>query len=197
MFTKGQNPHHPQKGDIIAADPLISFEEIKEVKEYLAKRDPRDYALFSFGINTAYRASDLLALKVKDVRSLKPGDTLVTREKKTKKTRPVTLNNAAFAAIQPLLDAPDDAPLFRSQRGGPLTVGALGNLVKMWAAKCGLKGSYSSHTLRKTFGRMQVVEFGLPVYVLSEILNHSSERITMTYIGLQPDDVAAAYRNEL
>ena len=202
MFAKGQNPNHPKKDSIIAADPLISFDEIREVKEYLATHATspegvRNLSLFSLGINVAFRASDLLKLKVSQVKDLKPGDNLVTREKKTRKVRPVTLNNTAFQAIQPLLDAPDDAPLFRSQRGGPLTVGTLGNKVKEWCAKCGLKGSYSSHTLRKTFGRMQVVHFGVPVYVLTEIFQHSSPAVTMRYLGLQPDDISRAYQNEL
>lgn len=203
MIPKGHNPHHPKKDDIIAADPLVSFEQIKTLKEYLATHATgpegvRNQAVFNFGINTAFRASDLLKLKVRDVKDLQPGDILNTREKKTRKTRPVTLNNTAYSAIQPLLlNRPDDSFLFESQRGGPLSVGTLGNLVKEWCRKCGFKGKYSSHTLRKTFGRMQVCEFGLPVYVLTEILNHSSEKITLRYVGLQAEDVAAAYRNEI
>jgi integrase len=51
--------------------------------------------LFSLGINTAYRASELLAIKVGDVRHLQPGDVLTRKQSKTQKYRGVVLNAAA------------------------------------------------------------------------------------------------------
>ncbi|HEY9906615.1 MAG TPA: hypothetical protein V6D18_03265, partial [Thermosynechococcaceae cyanobacterium] len=61
---------------------------------------PRDLCLFTLGINTAYRANELLSLKVGQVQNLRAGDVLDLKQRKTHKYRPVTLNPAAGTAIQ-------------------------------------------------------------------------------------------------
>ena len=63
-------------------EPIKSIEAIQQIKENLASK-PRDLALFVFGINTAFRASDILALNVGVARKLRPGEPVVIREQKT------------------------------------------------------------------------------------------------------------------
>lgn len=46
--------------------PIKKIEDIQKIKKYLAKK-PRDALLFSFGINTGLRISDILSLDVGDV----------------------------------------------------------------------------------------------------------------------------------
>ena len=46
-----------------AVDPIKSLEDIRKMKEFLAKK-PRNALLFSFGINSGLRISDILALNV-------------------------------------------------------------------------------------------------------------------------------------
>jgi len=43
---------------------------------------PRDLCLFVLGMNTAFRANELLSLKVGQVRSLLPGDVLSVKQSK-------------------------------------------------------------------------------------------------------------------
>ena len=43
--------------------PIKKIEDIQKIKKYLAKK-PRDALLFSFGINTGLRISDILSLDV-------------------------------------------------------------------------------------------------------------------------------------
>ena len=50
-----------------AVAPIKSLEDIRKMKEFLAKK-PRNALLFSFGINSGLRISDILALNVGDVR---------------------------------------------------------------------------------------------------------------------------------
>ena len=50
-----------------AVDPIKSLDDIRKMKEFLAKK-PRNDLLFSFGINSELRISDILALNVGDVR---------------------------------------------------------------------------------------------------------------------------------
>lgn len=78
------NPNHPKKGSQIKVDPIKKLKDIKAIKKILAHK-PRDFALFTIGINTNLRASDLLRLKVGQVSDLKAGDAVEIKEKKTSK----------------------------------------------------------------------------------------------------------------
>ena len=49
--------------------PIREIEKIEEFKSLLKERSQRDYFLFFMGINTGLRISDLLPLKVKDVKN--------------------------------------------------------------------------------------------------------------------------------
>ena len=65
-------------------DPIREKEYINAVKRVLNESGTRNLLLFLLGINTGLRVSDLLRLKVKDV---KDKDSVQIREKKTKKTK--------------------------------------------------------------------------------------------------------------
>lgn len=184
------------KGNETTAQPITSLEKIAEIKELLKDR-PRDYAIFTCGINTAFRASDLVSFTVGQFKKLKVGDRLVVTERKTGKKRPITINRAVHEAVQPLLGAKDKQPLFRNRDGGRLAVESVIRLVKSWCSKVGLEGSYSSHTLRKTWGYHQRVQFGVDIPTLMEAFGHSSQKQTLTYLCITPDEISATYMNEL
>ncbi len=83
-------------------------------------------------------------------------DEIEIHERKTGKTRRITLNKACVEAVRALLasGAYQDL-LFRSQRGAVLTAPSVNRLVKSWCRAINLKGNYGSHTLRKTWGYHQ------------------------------------------
>ena len=113
------NPNHPKKGSTIKVEPIRHLKDIKAIKRLL-QDSPRDFCLFTLGINTNLRASDLLAIRAGMVRNQ---EELVLKEKKTGKERRITLNTISQKAIQRLLDSreyDDDDRLFQGQRG-PLT----------------------------------------------------------------------------
>lgn len=197
-MKKGQNQNRPQKGDQIKVEPIRKKKDIENIKKLLAD-NARDSALFTLGINTNLRASDLLRIKVGQVRDLKPGDSLELKEKKTGKFRMVTLNKACIQAIQRLLASrayADDDLLFLGQRG-PLTVPSVHRLVKGWCRDINLKGNYGSHTLRKTWGYHQRVTFGTDIPRLMVCFNHSTQRQTLDYLCIQPEEIRDVYENEL
>ncbi len=126
-------------------------------------------------------------------------DLITLKEKKTGKHRRSTLNKAAAGAIQGLLrsrDRNNGQPLFVGQRGR-LTVPSVNRLVKQWCRSINLKGNYGSHSLRKTFGYHQRVSFGVSVPELMVVFNHSSQRETLEYLCIQPEEVRSIYMNEL
>lgn len=185
------------KGGTCTVEPIKSLAAVAEIKEMLAG-NPRDFGLFVFGINAAFRASDLIALTVGKLRHIRPGQEVLVKEKKTGKNRAVTVNKSAWEAIQPLLDAPDSAPLFRSlTTGESLRVETVHRLVKEWCRKAGLKGNYGSHTLRKTFGHLQHTINGVSIETLMETYGHTSTSATRRYICIQPEAVRDVYLNEL
>ena len=49
-------------------EPLRTQEELDAMNYYFKSRSERDYLLYYMGINVAFRISDLLGLKVGDVR---------------------------------------------------------------------------------------------------------------------------------
>ncbi len=161
---------------------------------------PRDLALFTIGINTNLQASDLLRLKVGQVKDLNAGDTVEIREKKTSKPRRITLNKACVRAIQSILASKqyhDGDYLFQSQRRDVLTVPSVHKLVKGWCGEINLKGNYGSHTLRKTWGYHQRVTFGVDLPRLMVCFNHSTQRQTLEYLCVQPEEIKDVYENEL
>ena len=160
---------------------------------------PRDACLFTLGINTAYRASELLSIRVGQVDYLQAGDVLDLMQRKTKKHRATTLNPVAIAAIDHWLEHhPDpngDAPLFPSRKGGALTVSTMTNMVKGWCGDIGLRGNYGSHTLRKTWGYHQLrkeheIRPHMILPILMEAYGHYSQQQTLDYLCIQSDEVA-------
>ena len=197
-MTKGTNGNHPVKGSMIRVEPVKTIKDIKAIKVLLGKK-PRDLALFTLGINTNLRAVDLLKIMVAQVENLKPLESIGVKEQKTGKLKQVTLNKACVDAILKLIasrDYQDDDYLFLGQRGR-LTVPSVNRLVKSWCAAINLKGNFGAHTLRKTFGYIQRVVFGTGLPELMVCFNHSTQRQTLEYLCIQPEEIKSVYANEL
>ncbi len=197
-FLKGENPHRPAPGSVLKVDPIRDKRAIGRIKK-MRRDHPRDLCLFVVGMNTAFRANELLSLKVGQVRSLLPGDVLSVKQSKTGKFRQVTVNNAVVDSISYHLVAnllTDDEPLFKGKRGC-LTVPTVSTMVKTWCENAGLKGSYGSHTLRKTWGYWQRMERGTAVPLLMEAFGHATQQQTLAYLGIQAEEIAQIYEMEL
>lgn len=196
-----KNLNHPKKGSHISVEPIRRQKDIKLIKKIL-QDSPRNLCLFILGINTNLRASDLLKIKVEQVRHLQPGEEISLKEKKTQKPRRINLNRACIEAIQNLvksIEYEDDDFLFLSNRKdkNALTVSSLSTLVKKWCKDINLKGNYASHTLRKTWGYHQRVTFGVGIPELMVCFNHTSQKQTLDYLCVQPEEIKSIYQNEL
>jgi len=197
-MKKGENKNHPKKGARIKVEPIRDVRDIRAIKKLL-DGNPMYTALFTLGINTNLRASDLLRITAGQVRGLKAMDEIELKEKKTGKTRRITLNKACVEALTRLLASKkfdDDSPIFQGERG-TLTVPSVNRLVKSWCKAINLKGNYGAHTLRKTFGYQQRVRFGVGLPELMVCFNHSTQRQTLDYLCIQPDEVRSVYANEI
>lgn len=198
MMTKGRNDNHPRKGSSIKVQPIRALEAIAAIKTHLHDQ-PRNLCLFTLGINTAYRASELLSLTVGQVSHLKAGDILDIKQRKTNEYRMAVLNTVAVSSIQSWLSQHPrsymgEAPLFLSQRGRrPLSVAAANRLVKSWCHETGLSGNFGSHTLRKTWGYHQRIHNNANVALLMRAFGHATEAQTLEYLCILPDEIRALY----
>lgn len=197
-MEKGQNYNHPVRGSEIRVDPIRDPKDIQAIKRLLADK-PRDLCLFVLGINTNLRASDLIRIRSSQVRDLKPMDEISIIEKKTGKLRRISLNKSCIEVIKRLMDSreyQDNEALFIGKRG-PLSVGSVNRLVKGWCKAIKLRGNFGSHTLRKTWGYHQRLTFGASLPELMTCFNHSSQRQTLDYLCIQPEEIRSIYANEI
>ena len=197
-IQKGSNPNAPKPGAKIKVEPIKDLKDIETIKKLLLD-NPRNSCLFTVGINTNLRTSDLCRMTAGQVRGLKPMDSIEFKEKKTGKIKRVTLNKECVRAIEKLLasrEYRDTDPLFNGQRG-PIKPTTIHKYVKAWCKAINLKGNFGSHTLRKTWGYHQRVTFGAGIPELMVAFNHSSQRQTLDYLCVQPEEVRSLYANEL
>lgn len=199
-----KNPNHPKKGDRIKVDPIRNPADVQAVKRHI-QDNPRNLLLFTLGINTGYRANELLSLKVRHVKYLEINQVLEIYQSKTKKYRRVIINESVYKAIHKYLntiDITDDEPLFRSQQGWrykpkAISVQALNLLIKRWCADCGLQGNFGTHTLRKTWGYHQRKHNNVPLHTLMFAFGHSNPRQTMDYLCMQEKEVEELFKYEI
>jgi integrase len=186
------NPNAPGKGVEKTVEPIRFLKDIRAISDTL-KKSPRDHLLFVMGINNGLRVGDLLRLKVEDVKYLKPEDSIIIMEQKTKKKNVLKINKAVYKVLQTyleVLEPDDDEFLFASRKGGAaLTVPSVNRLIKSWANRINLKGRYGAHSLRKTWGYIQRMRYGTPIEIICKRYLHSSPTVTMRYLGIQDKEV--------
>jgi len=189
-----------KKGSKITAEPIRKQKDIKAISRLLRSR-PRDFLLWTLGINNGLRSADLVRLKYSQVEGLKPGAVIKIVESKTGKDNVLVINNSVFKALQIYIQEVKPVPgdyLFSSRKGkGHISSQSVGRMVRSWAEAINLKGQYGAHTLRKTFGYHQRVTFGAGFEILCKRYNHSSPVVTMRYLGIEDKEIHELLMNEV
>ncbi|MFE4709499.1 tyrosine-type recombinase/integrase [Paenibacillus sp. NPDC056722] len=164
--------------------PIRDPVKLNEIKEYLKEQNPKNYILFLIGISTGYRISDILRLKVKDVK-----ETHITiRQKKTGKVKMVLICKSLRRELDLYISNMSDADyLFPSRnRNGrkpsPITRNIAYKIIRNAAAEFGLK-DVGTHSMRKTFGFKIYLKMK-DIALLMDHFNHDEEKVTLRYIGL-------------
>lgn len=133
--------------------PIKEKAKIQAIKDYLAK-SPRDLLMFTIGLNSALRISDILSLTVGQVKS----GYVVMKEQKTKKTKRFPLNTSIMDVLVPYIaDKSDDEYLFASRSGGkPISRIQAYRIIKDASKKCGLK-DIATHSMRKSLNIRELI----------------------------------------
>ncbi len=174
--------------------PIRDKNKIEEIKSILRLNGTRDLLLFCLGINSALRVSDLLKLKVFDVRDKSH---LEVREQKTGKLKRFPLRGNLQTLIKEYTQNKDDNDyLFQSRNGEnkPLSRVMAYMIINRACRKAGIIDHIGSHTLRKTFSYHHYQTFK-DVALLQYLLNHSSPSITLRYIGITQDNIEESLLN--
>lgn len=173
--------------------PLRTAQEIEDMRWALERyASSRDLFLFNLGINTGLRVSDLVPLKVKDV---KEKVHLVITEQKTGKTKRFMLPKATREMIEDYIRGMQEEDyLFSSRKGnGPIsTTQAYRSLQK--AADALGRDDIGTHTMRKTFGYHHYKK-NKDIATLQMLFNHSAPSITLKYIGITDDEIDKSLEN--
>lgn len=169
--------------------PIRDPEKLEEMKQLL---NPRDSFMFSLGINVGIRISDLLQLRVKDIRGK---NHLVITEGKTKKQKRFLINSKLKELIYNYTEGMDPEEwLFPSRTGSnPISRIQAYRILNKAGHELGLE-DIGTHTLRKTFGYW-FYKNTKDVAMLQEIFNHSAPSITLKYIGINQDTMDDALRD--
>lgn len=183
--------------------PIKEEKLLKRVMDYLwgvyisAKSDSakyrayRNYMLLLIGFNTAFRAEDLLQLRVLDVEK----GYITIKENKTGKTQNYRMNKELHEEILQYINRFQlNNYLFMGQkkietRDGvsrdviyPITRQNCDDVIFPKICKaCGIDFNFSLHSLRKTFGYMYILHGG-NMLTLQHMYNHSSTEETLLYV---------------
>lgn len=165
-------------------EPIRDKAKLEELRALLKRQSERNEFLVSFGLNTGLRISDILPLKVSDVRGKSH---IVITEKKTGKPKRFKINQSLRERIDVYIKGmADDVYLIASEkRNKPISRVRAYQVINGAARKIGLS-EIGTHSLRKSFG-YHFYQRTRDIATLQMIFNHSHPSITLRYIGITQD----------
>ena len=171
-------------------EPIRDPRKIQELKDYLIHWNEKYYMMWLLGSNIGLRVSDIIRIRVKDIRDQ---DHLIFKDKKTSKEHRLPVNRHLKKEIQEYIDRhhlQDDDFLIQSQKGEnqPLSRIQAYAVLNQAAQACGIEYPIGTHTMRKTFGYWHYRQHK-DVALLQQVFGHSAPSITLRYIGINDDVV--------
>ena len=174
------------------AEPIKSRKDIAKIEQYLKLHNNRDYVIWVLGLNSGLRVSDIVRLNVDDVVN-KTHISII--EKKTGKPKTFYINDKLKKVLKDYTKGRElTEPLFLGKQGKRLNRSQVYRFIVRVCKINGIQVHVSTHTLRRSFGYHHYQQFKDAV-VLQKIFNHSSQRITLMYIGIEQDEIDTTYKN--
>lgn len=174
--------------------PIRDPNLVRDIANYFKEKNERDYIMFLLGIYIGRRISDIIKNRVKDV---KDKDHITIKEKKTGKTITLEFHPELKRALKSYCENKDpNEYLIKSPRGvnKPITRQAAYNILNN-AAKHFQLEQIGTHTMRKTFGYHLYYSTNKNIVLVMNALQHSSESITLRYIGVTGEQVNDAIKS--
>jgi integrase/recombinase XerD len=178
------------KGRDALADRILTKLDARKVLK--SARRPRDTTLLRLLYEGGFRRAELAALRWSDIA---PGEGcgFVTVLGKGSKTRTIRISSDTLAALNALRgEAADDAPVFVSRVGKPLSASQIWRTVRSAGARAGLKKSISPHFMRHAHAS-HALDAGAPIALVRDTLGHSSVAVTDRYLHARPRESSGKY----
>lgn len=179
--------------DVNTVEPIRDIDTVNDIADYLRSQDERNYILFLFGIYSGLRISDILKLRVRDVRGK---DKVMIREKKTGKERRFPINQALKKDLERYIQNMKDWEFLIKSREGrnqPISRQQAWTILQNAGQKFGIQ-KIGTHSLRKTFG-YHLYQQTHDIVAIQKILNHATQEYTLRYIGVTQDTLDSAINN--
>lgn len=189
-----QANHKYQTSDYLEWDTAMSL-----IRKLFKDKNYRMSLLIGCGCFFGLRISDILTLTWE---MLLDDDKFTLNEKKTNKRRVVKINADFQQHIKQCHDAlgikNDNEKCFLSQKKVVYSTQRINVLFKEIKKKYNLKiEHFSTHTMRKTFGRKVFESAGenanMALMRLSELFNHSNVSVTKIYLGIREKELLETY----
>jgi integrase len=174
-------------------DPIRDPEKLKLICTYLKKNNIRDFIMVYTGFYSGLRISDILKLRICDVKNK---DIIRIREQKTKKEKKFEINPELKRELKKYCEGKNlNEYLIPSRQGknNPLSRVRAYQIMKEVGSLFDIP-DLGTHTLRKTFGYHNYKQFK-DAALLMTIFNHSSQAITLRYIGIEQEDINKNMKN--
>lgn len=151
------------------------------------KNGKRNVLIFKLGLTTGLRISDIIKIKVSDVKGKTEFE---LTEQKTTKKRKVYLHNVLTELTDYLNILDDDQTWLFSNTWDSSKHISSNQYYKILQKIANIIGLdyIGTHTMRKTFGYWYYREYK-DVATLMTIFNHSSPSITLKYIGITDEEI--------
>ena len=172
-------------------EPIRSKQDLKRIIEFFDSKNWHKYAvIFKFGCYSGLRISDILGLKVKDVRNK---DRIGLREVKTGKTKFFPLQKQLQDMFNDWVkNLKDDDWVFEGRKNKKLDRSQVYRRINEAVLALDIDANVGTHTLRKTFG-YHAYKQCKDIAVLQQIFNHTTPDVTKRYIGITQDEMDQVY----
>ncbi len=190
-FDVGRALKLPPRREGLAARIL----EEADVQRMLAlEAHPRNRVLLRLLYASGIRVAELCALRWRDVRPRADGAGQIAVWGKGAKERTILLPASVYQDLLALRrGAPEDAPVFRSRKGGgPLDTSQVLRVVRAAATRAGIEAKVSPHWLRHSHAT-HALDRQAPIHLVAATLGHSSVATTGKYLHARPSDSSARY----
>ena len=179
--------------------PVKDRQKINEIFAYLRGKSERNYIIAKLQLNTALRISDVIGFRVSDFvhEDGKCRKYLELIEKKTDKKKIIALNNTLQSAMKQYIEEASlnyNDYLFPSRKGTRHITTTQVHRIFNDVSKALQIEKFGTHSLRKTWGYFCYKETK-NIALIMEVYNHSSEKVTLKYIGITQKDIDVMYMN--
>jgi len=185
----------------MVVQPIRDLKTLDNISEYLRQKNIKYYVMWKIGLHTGLRVSDIISLKVLDVRS-KDGtisNRITIRTKKTGRIDEYFITDSLKRILKIYVDDLEDYQvLIPTESKNNITFNK--HITRQWAwqvineagAACGVKERIGTHTMRKTLG-YHLYKKTKDIVKVQKVLKHSGRKetpeYTLIYICITSEDI--------